>query len=75
MRVRAGKSVRHGKACKKGEKLQKGKEDMKRKTKRHKDAQEKDTRDRTCSGKQEKIKAHLNERGGSFACLQGGESA
>lgn len=75
--VRTGKSVRHGKTCKKGEKLQKGKEDMKRKTKRHKDAQDKDARDLTCTRKQEKNKAHSNERERErvFAYLQEGESA
>lgn len=75
--VRTGKSVRHGKTCKKreklwegkGEKLQKGKEDMKRKTKRHKDAQDKDTRDLTCTRKQEKNKAHSNERERESICI------
>lgn len=73
--MKAGKSVRHGKACNKGEKLQKGKEDTKRTNKRHKDAQEKERRDQTCTRKQEENKAHSNERGRAFACLQAEESA
>lgn len=67
--------MRHGKHERKEKKLQKGKENTKRKTMRHTNAQDKDTRDRTCTGKQEKTKAHLNERRRAFACLQGGESA
>lgn len=71
--MRAGKSTWEN--INKGEKLQKGMEETKRKNKRHKDAHEKDTRDQTCTRKQEKNKAHSNERGRIFACLQEGYSA